>query len=333
MLRFGDVARQVTGLPPTVPGTVVTVGTFDGLHRGHRAVLDSVLEHAASSGLPSVVVTFDPHPARVLRPSAAPGLLSTPAEKRELLAAAGVDYVAVLRFTRELSLYSARDFVELVLRPRYALRELVIGYDHGLGRGREGDVETLQRIGQELEFPVHVVTPVTLGDVPISSTRIREALGRGEVEWATQALGRPYSLTGVVVRGEGRGRRLGFPTANLDVREPEKLVPLEGIYVVRASGRASLGPGLLHLGPRPTFPAAGPAIELHLLNFEGSGERGASGEMYGEVVRVEFLKRLREVRSFASAEELVAQMERDREEARRYFQGAVGLQREGFHIK
>lgn len=297
----------------------MTVGTFDGLHRGHRAVLDRVLARALSSGLPSLVVTFDPHPLSVLRPGAAPQLLTTPGEKKELLALAGVEYVAVLRFTRELSMYSAGEFVQLVLRPRYALRELVIGYDHGLGRGREGDVDTLQQIGRELDFPVHVVSPVTDGDVAISSSRIREALLEGAVEWANQALGRPYWLTGSVVPGQGRGRRLGFPTANLEVSHPEKLLPLEGIYAVRATARAPLGPGLLHLGPRPTFPGAPPSVELYLLSFEG--------DLYGEVVRVEFLKRLREVRSFGSADELVSQMERDREEARRYFEGAAGLQK------
>lgn len=306
------------GLPPCVTATVLTVGTFDGLHRGHRAVLDRVVERAAATGAAACLVTFEPHPLKILKPESAPPLLTTADERKEVLALTGLDYAVFLPFSRDLSLYSAEQFVLELLRERFRLQELVIGYDHGLGRDREGDVETLRAIGRARRFPVHVVPPVEIDGRPISSTRIREAVAEGAMEWATRALGRPYVVTGTVVHGDGRGRELGFPTANLRTPEGDKLLPREGIYAVRATGRGPLGPGLLHLGPRPTFQGSPPSKELHLLHFEG--------ELYGEVIRVEFLKRLRDVRPFASAAELVAQMRRDREEAVRYFRDVLGLQ-------
>ncbi|NIR38862.1 MAG: riboflavin biosynthesis protein RibF, partial [Actinobacteria bacterium] len=288
------------GLSPGGEGAAITVGTFDGLHRGHWAVFDSVCEEAAAKGLVSVLVTFDPHPLAIVRPEAAPRLLTTPDEKKETLTLSGLDYAVFLKFTRSLSRYLPEEFVRDVLLARFGLRELVVGYDHGFGRDRSGGPDTLRRLGERLGFGVHVVPPVHMDGQPISSTRIREALAEGDVEMARRGLGRPYSLEGVVVHGEGRGRTLGFATANLAVGQGDKLLPREGIYAVRAAARSHLGPGLLHLGPRPTFRGSPPSIELHLLDFEG--------DLYGEPMRVEFLARLRDVRPFGSAEELVEQM-------------------------
>lgn len=316
--------RTEPGLPPHVAGTVLTVGTFDGLHRGHRAVLERVAERAGASGHAAVLVTFEPHPLKIVKPEATPPLLTTADERKEILALTGLAYAVFLPFTRELSRYSAERFIVDILLARFRLKELVIGYDHGLGRDREGDVETLQGLGRRHGFPVHVVPPVEIDGRPISATRIREAIAEGAVEWAAEALGRPYSVSGTVVHGDGRGRALGFPTANLRTADGDKLLPREGIYAVRASGHDPLGPGLLHLGPRPTFQGSPPSKELHLLDFEG--------ELYGEVVRVEFLKRLRDVRPFASPAELVAQMRLDRAEAVRYFREVVGLQGVGSPI-
>lgn len=290
------------------PGVVVTVGTFDGVHRGHWAVLQELAAEGGRRDLPTLLVTFDPHPLRIVRPAYAPRLLSTPAEKVEILAQAPLDYVALLRFTPELAAYSPREFVERILIERLGMRHLVIGYDHGFGRGRSGDVDTLREIGTELGFSVDVVDPIESGTGPVSSSRVRQALEQGDVAAAAASLGRPYSLAGTVVRGAGAGHKLGFPTANLHVEHPDKLVPKEGIYAVRAALRERLADGVLHLGPRPTFPDLPPSIELHLFDFEG--------DLYGSRIRVDFISRIRDVARFDSAKALVRAMEADCEAAR-----------------
>ena len=299
-------------LPPGIPrdqGTVVTVGTFDGVHRGHWEVLLEIRRRALATGRRSVLLTFDPHPLRIVRPGQAPPLLTTPVEKKEILAESGLDYAVFLAFTPELSRYEPRRFVTEVLVGRLGVQELVIGHDHGFGRGRSGDAETLRQIGQELGFGVDVVPPVMVNGQPISSSAIRAALQAGDAPAAARALGRPYSVRGLVVRGDGRGRQLGFPTANLAVASSEKLIPAAGIYAIRGITRAGSFGGALHLGPRPTFVGSPPTIELHLLGFDG--------DLYGEEIRVDFVRRLRDVRPFDSVAALVAQMREDVEDARR----------------
>ncbi len=306
-----EVDFRSSGLPPQAKGTAITVGTFDGVHKGHFAVLNHLCAAAEREGLLSVLVTFDPHPLKIVRPEAAPRLLTTPNEKKEILTVSGLDYAVFLPFTRSLSLYLPEEFVRDVLIERFRLRRLVVGYDHGFGRGRSGDPDTVRGIGEEYGIDVEIVGPELSDGEPISSTLIRQALLEGDMELAAAGLGRPYSLSGIVVHGEGRGRTLGFATANLGVDQADKLLPREGIYAVRAAARSHLGPGLLHLGPRPTFQGSPPSIELHLLDFDA--------DLYGEQVRVEFLTRLRDVRPFASAAERVEQMRRDREAAVSYF--------------
>lgn len=297
-------------------GAVLTVGTFDGVHRGHWELLQTVVRRAEELGKPSVLVTFDPHPLRIVRPDAAPPLLTTPVEKIEILAESGLTYAAFLRFDRALAAYEPRRFIEEILVDRFGLGLLVIGHDHGFGRGRSGDVATLRAAGTELGFEVEVVTPVLADDTPVSSTRIRRAVAAGDVMGAARGLGRPYSLRGTVVRGDGRGRQLGFPTANLEVNDPYKLLPAEGIYVVRAVLREGTFDGVLHLGPRPTFVGASPTIELHLLDWDGN--------LYGRHVRVDLCARLRGVEQFAGVEPLVAAMTADVAAARALFKSGAG---------
>ncbi|MSR35337.1 MAG: bifunctional riboflavin kinase/FAD synthetase [Gemmatimonadetes bacterium] len=294
---------------PSDRGTVVTVGTFDGVHRGHWEVLQEISRRAAATGRRSVLLTFHPHPLSIVRPEQAPPLLTTPSEKKEILVESGIDYAVFLGFNLALSRYEPRRFVEEVLVGRLGVEELVIGHDHGFGRGRSGDAETLRVIGSEMGFAVDVVPPVIAAGRPISSSDIREALQAGDVEGAARGLGRPYGLRGLVVHGDGRGRELGFPTANLEVASSDKLIPVSGIYAVRAVTRSGTFDGALHLGPRPTFPGATPTIEVHLLDWKG--------DLYGQDVRVDFVRRLREVRPFDSVAALIVQMKEDIQEARR----------------
>lgn len=318
------------GLPFTPEGSTITVGTFDGVHRGHWAVLQQLRRHAAVGGRRSVLVSFEPHPLRVVQPEAAPRVLTTPVEKKEILAESGVGYAVFLPFTPTLAAYSPRRFVQEILLERLQLAELVVGYDHGLGRGRSGDVDTLRELGESLGFEVHVVEAVRADGRPISSTHIRRALEQGDVQAAAAGLGRPYSARAPVVRGEGRGRALGYATANLEIRDVDKLLPAAGIYAVRATlpqhagaGAAVRGsvqptvrgvtglPGLLHLGPRPTFPGSPPSFELHILDFDG--------DLSGQDVHVDFCARLRDIQAFGSVDELVDAIRGDEAAARSLF--------------
>ncbi len=306
--------------PPGIPrdrGTVATVGTFDGVHRGHWTVLREIRERADASDRRSVLVTFDPHPLRIVRPEHAPLMLTTPVEKKEILAESGLDYAVFISFTKALSRYEPRRFVEEILVERLGVEELVIGYDHGFGRDREGDPETLRAIGVESGFTVDVVPPVSVGGAPVSSSRIRETLLQGQVADVIEPLGRPYSIRGIVVRGEGRGKGLGVPTANLRVMERDKLVPPEGIYAVRGVLRDGSYAGALHMGPRPTFKGSPPSVELHLLEFDR--------DIYGEEVRVDFIERLRDIEPFVGVDALLEQIRKDVDQAREIASGWTHL--------
>jgi riboflavin kinase/FMN adenylyltransferase len=258
----------------------------------------------------SVLVTFDPHPLEVVNPAAAPPLLSVDDEKLEVLAESGIDYVAVLPFTPALAAFEAERFVDEILLGRFRMRHLLMGHDHGFGRNRSGNLQTMQRLGALRGFGVSVIPPVTVATgQPISSTAIRRAVAGGDLERAAAALGRPYALGGRVSHGEKRGRLLGFPTINVPLPSPRKLLPPEGVYAVRVqTARGTFG-GMLNLGPRPTFGDAAVSIEAHL--FE------ATGDFYGLRVRVDFLRRLRDTERFPDVQALVAQLQRDAEASRR----------------
>jgi len=307
-------------LPEDPAGTVVTIGTFDGVHRGHWEVLSEIRRRAEGQGRRSVLLTFDPHPLTIVRPEHAPPMLTTAIEKKEILAESGLDYAVFLQFGETLSEYDPRRFVQEILVGRLGVRELVVGYDHHFGRGRSGDVDTLRTLGDELGFTVDVVEAVGEDDAPISSTRIRRALEEGDVGFAREGLGRPYSIRGLVVRGDGRGRALGFPTANLQVAGTGgpggKLIPAPGIYAVRGTTRAGVLAGALHLGPRPTFRGAPSTIEVHFMDFEG--------DLYGEEVRIDFIRRLRDVEPFDSVQGLIEQMKADVAEARKVLEEERG---------
>ncbi|MBA2459569.1 MAG: bifunctional riboflavin kinase/FAD synthetase [Gemmatimonadales bacterium] len=302
-----DRPRPSTPLPPLPRGSTVTVGSFDGVHRGHQAVLQEIARRAADAGRSSVLVTFEPHPLEVVNPQAAPPLLTTGPERREVLAQTPLDYVFFLRFDRRLAALSPEEFVRGVLLERCAMRELVIGPDHGFGRGRSGDVETLRRLGASLSFDVDVVADVNVGDQHVSSSRIRRAVAGGDLDTAARMLGRPYSVSGVVGQGERRGRTIGVPTINLTDVPPQKLLPPDGVYAVQVEWRGGRTGGMMNQGPKPTFEDGRRSLEAHLFGFEG--------ELYGEWVRIEWVERLRDIRRFASVDQLRQQLARDRDRA------------------
>jgi riboflavin kinase/FMN adenylyltransferase len=294
-------------LPALEGGTTVTVGTFDGVHPGHRAVLSEIETRARSAGRKSLLVTFEPHPLEVVNPGAAPPLLTSGPERREVLAQTELDYVVFLRFDRQLAALSPEAFVRDVLIRRFNMQELVIGYDHGFGRGRSGDVETLRRLGRQDGFLVDVVAPVEIGGHAVSSTQIRRAVTGGDLATAARLLGRPYSVSGRVARGAGRGRTIGVPTINLAGLPGNKLFPPDGVYAVWVETPSGRFGGMLNQGARPTFGETARSIEAHLFGYQG--------DLYGRWARIEWVERLRDTRKFSSAQELMVQLAVDRQDA------------------
>lgn len=289
--------------------SIVTVGSFDGVHRGHRLVLDRLAAAARDRQLRAILVTFSPHPLAVVHPTAAPALLSVGDEKSEVLVSSGLDEVAIVPFTRELAAYEAEQFVGLVLIERFGMRELFVGHDHGFGRGRSGDLSVLERLGRSRGFAVHLVPPVAARDgQPVSSTSIRRAIAGGDLAGAADGLGRPYSVAGRVRRGDGRGRVLGYRTINLGQPDPDKLLPPDGVYAVRAQTPSGQLGGMMNLGGRPTFGDQTRTIEAHLFD--------AAADWYDERVRLDFIGRLRDVQQFSGPDALARQLRHDEESAR-----------------
>jgi riboflavin kinase/FMN adenylyltransferase len=292
---------------PSIPGTVLTVGSFDGVHLGHHRVLEEIALRARRSGRRSVLITFEPHPLEIVNPAAAPPLLTLPAERREILAQSDLDVAVFVRFTEELSHFSPEQFVRWLL-DRFDVEELVIGEDHGFGRGRSGDVSVLRRMGEQLGFDVDVVPPVTLDGRAVSSSLIRRAVAGGDLHTARRFLGRPYSLTAPVVPGAGRGRSVGYRTINLRLPDHRKLLPPDGVYAVHVEWPSGDAGGMMHLGPRPTFGDPERSLEIHLLDTEA--------DLYGTAVKVAWVARLRDVMHFASTEALKQQLDNDFRAAR-----------------
>jgi riboflavin kinase/FMN adenylyltransferase len=300
-LRLGSAAAADTR------GSAVAVGNFDGVHQGHQSLVRAAVASARPAGRDAVVLTFDPHPARVLRPELAPAALSTLAQKEELVAALGAPRLVVLEFDAAVAALAPEAFAREVLEGALGAREVVIGESFRFGRAREGDARRLAELGAKLGFAVQVVRPVLHAGRPISSSRVREALASGDVREAELLLGRPYALDAVVVHGEGRGGRIGIPTANL---QPEgQLVPRPGVYAgrCRLPGR-EIWPAVVNVGRRPTFGGGDLTVEAHLLDYEG--------DLYGARVRLAFSARLRDEQRFESVAALVARIREDVRTAR-----------------
>ena len=291
---------------------VLAIGNFDGVHVGHQAILASVRRSAAARGAAPVALTFDPAPTRVLRPDRAPRSLMTTAQKLEAFEAAGMQGVVVVRFTPELSRWEPERFVSDVLVRWLGVGEVWVGRDFVFGRGRSGTFEVLRELGTSWGFEARKVDPVCLGGAPVSSTRIRTLVGSGAMREAAALLGRPYAIDGLVVRGDARGRQLGFPTANLQTAN--ELVPPNGVYAGFVRRDDSSYPAVANLGTRPTFHGQGAAsIEAHLLDVDM--------DLYGASLRLCFVQRLRDERRFESAEALTRQIREDCRQARAVLDG------------
>jgi riboflavin kinase/FMN adenylyltransferase len=293
---------------PLPQGSVLTVGSFDGVHLGHQALLREVQARASQLGAAAVVVSFEPHPAAVLAPQRAPARLTLEIERREILAELGPDYLLLLRFDAQMAALSAQQFVQEILLGRCGMRELVIGVNHRFGRGGDGDSLTLPVLGRQLGFRVSVIAPVADGNGEvISSTRIRAALAAGDLRQAARWLGRPYRVTGRVVPGAGRGKTIGMPTINLEGPPPEKAYPPDGVYAARVEWGGGVAGAMLNQGPRPTVGDLNRSIEAHLF--------GLTQSLYGRMVRIEWVERLRDIQRFPSLDALRAQLSLDRERA------------------
>ena len=288
--------------------SVVTVGTFDGIHKGHQALMHRLVQTAKREHSRSVVVSFDPHPRSIIH-AGADGirLLTTLNERKSVLSQLGVDLLCVIPFTRDFSLQSAEEFVVNSLVKTIGLSHFVIGYDHHFGKNRDGNANLLQQLGKEHGFDVEIVSKKEMGDTTISSTTIRNAIEQnGDVVFAAQLLGRSYSFEGIVIHGDERGRTIGFPTANIRPDNSDKLIPKEGIYAVRVSVMGDSYQGMMNIGHRPTFDGKQQSIEVNLFDFEKS--------IYGQNLRIEPIQRIRDEKKFTNIDALKSQLNQDREE-------------------
>ncbi|MFQ5570482.1 MAG: bifunctional riboflavin kinase/FAD synthetase [Rhodothermales bacterium] len=293
------------------PSSVVTVGSFDGVHAGHRAILRYLIRRAKEQQGQSVVVTFDPHPREVLYGHAVP-LLNTIDERADILEGLGLDRFIVIEFSEAFSKLTPETFIEKILVGHIGMQEIVVGYDHGFGKGRQGNSDLLKRVGKTHGFTVDIIPAQEVAHHVVSSTEIRHLLvEEGDAQTAADMLGHHYSLSGTVIHGDGRGHSIGFPTANIQVDHPRKLIPRRGVYAVqvRLAGENCVRGGMMNIGLRPTFNGTRQWLEVHIFDF--------NEDIYDAQLRIEFVERIRDERKFGSVEELVEQLSKDERRSRR----------------
>lgn len=295
------VVTRVEDIHEALSGVCLTIGNFDGVHMGHAKLLQRVRDRAAAASLVSVALTFDPHPRRVLLGNAAPPAITSTQHKLECIEAAGIQVAVVLPFTRELAAREPEDFVREVLVEGLLLKQLVIGYDYAFGKGRKGNFEMLSALGQKHGFGVERLDPVIINGAVVSSTRIRDMVQAGKVWDARPLLGRFHQVRGIVVHGQKRGRKLGFPTANLALRD--ELVPLTGVYAVWVEVEGTIRPGVANIGKNPTFGEFEMSVEAHILDYKG--------KIYDQPIRVHFVQRIRSEKKFSGPEELIVRIRED----------------------
>jgi len=303
-----EVIHSFDQLQPLGSRFCLAIGVFDGVHRGHQAVIRAALEDAQTCGARAAVVTFAPHPMRILAPSRAPLSLTSTPHKLALIGQLGVPVCLVIRFNREFAAVSPEDFIEMVASRTPDLQTICVGSRFHFGKDRRGNTALIRALSAGRSFRLHELPSVTLEGEVISSTAVRLAVSAGDLDKAAKMLGRPFSILGTVVGGDRRGRKLGFPTANLD--RHNEVAPPNGVYAVRARVAGQLRPGLVNIGVRPTVSshARAPLLELHVLDF--------SGDLYRQDVEVFFIARLRDEKKFPSLDDLRAQIERDVQQAR-----------------
>lgn len=288
--------------------SIVTIGTFDGVHIGHQEILKNLVQNAKEDNSESVILTFFPHPRMVLQKSNAIKLLNTIDEKIELLQKNGLDNLIIQAFTKEFSRLTALDFVRLILVKYLQTKKLIIGYDHRFGRNREGDFTQLREYSEAYNFELSEIPAQDIKDITVSSTKIRKALKDGSIEIANSYLGYHYMLTGEVVSGRALGRQYNYPTINIDIKERYKLIPKSGVYIIETNINNEYYYGIMNIGKRPTLNGKRKTIEVHLLDFDQN--------LYGEKIQVGLLKRLRNEQKFDSIEQLFVQIKKDEATAR-----------------
>lgn len=294
--------------------TIVTLGTFDGVHKGHKSILQKLTNSSTSSGCESVVLTFFPHPRMVLQQNSDLKLLNTMDEKAELLEKEGVQHLIIHPFDHAFSRLTAEEFVKDILVDSLNICKIIIGHDHRFGRNRTANIDDLIRFGKEYGFEVEKISALEIDEVSVSSTKIRNALLEGNVEKANNYLGYPYFINGTVAEGKKLGRIINFPTANIEVKEDYKLIPANGVYVISSVIDGKTVPGMMNIGTRPTVNGTGTTIEAHYHGF--------SGDLYGRDIKVCFHHRLRDEVKFGSVEALKQQLEKDRQQSLDYFKNA-----------
>jgi riboflavin kinase/FMN adenylyltransferase len=307
-----QVYRNLEAFPHGRP-VALTLGTFDGVHLGHRRIIDRTIATAAAIGGRSVLLTFDPHPREVIgRKGEQTYLLTTIDERLQLLSGTGLDACIVLPFTRDLSVLDASTFFQEYIARRLHAAHVVVGVDHAFGKGRAGNADALRELGAAQGIEVTIVSELLMNGVKVSSTAVRNAIMEGKVRRAWDFLGRPFGVSGIVVRGDGLGGKLGFPTANIEVQAANKLLPMNGVYVVRAKVDGRSLDGIMNIGRRPTVSEQMHiSLEVHIFTF--------SGDLYGMHIEIALLERLREEIRFDGLEQLAAQIQSDAEIARAYF--------------
>ncbi len=300
------IFRNISALPQ-FSNSVITIGTFDGVHQGHKVILNEVVKHARNEGCESILVTFEPHPRKLLAPHLPIKLLTPLEQKLQLISNSGIEHVVVAPFTKDFSNLSAHDYIESFLVSCFHPKSIVIGYDHHFGHDRTGDIKLLQDMAGEFGYTVYEIPAQLIDEAAVSSTKIRNALNEGQVAEAAHMLGRNYSITGTVYHGAKRGRTIGYPTANIQPVDADQQIPAVGVYAVLVKWNGQTHKGMMSIGYNPTVTDEQILrIEVNILDFEG--------DLYGEKLEVEFVARLRGEEKFASLDELKTQLGKDKED-------------------